>query len=674
MGFLTSAEAVVARAIAAAMAPPPPPDITRWCTENVVFDDRSPMPGPFNIDRFPFLREIHQVLSPEHPAREVTLKGSAQWGKTVSVINPTLGAWFAHGPLDALVVHPTQSAASEWVQAKWLPMRRQAPELREIFGDGRGEQLDSKFNQETLARDGSLKVASSGSPSDLTGTTRRLVIMDDLAKFEMTDKGDPEALAESRASGFEDAKILRVSTPLVKGTCRISRAYARSDQRQYHVPCPHCGHMAPLTWENFRSSIDPERLHAAHFTCDDCGCAITHGDKERMVRAGRWVARNARGDHPGFFLWRAYAPQRDWASIAVDYARMMGWTTATASGQTEAAVKAGVEAETEQTFYNDVLGLEYEQASGGPDWTALRDRVELDESDTYLPTGRLPARGVLVTAGVDCQVDRLEVQICAWGRNRRSWTVDYLVIPHEIGAQEAWAALDALLKAEWKTTAGLPLKLDALAIDSGAFTDDVWSWAKRHPRNRVIVVKGSSSQNGPAMMPMQERRRDGRPEKRRARQGFMLNVSQLKADFYARVTRDDPEERGFCGFAKGLGDEFYRQITAEVRVLKRQRSGVVTSQWELVEPTRRNEALDTYLYAEAAARRAGWASLTDVQWDAVDVERGGSPKDLQTDLFDAPIVAPVEAKPAPAPDQDRSNPPKTVKRPANWLPSRSKWL
>ena len=66
MGFLISAEEVIARAIAQAIDPPPPPDITRWCEENIVFDARSPMPGPFDINRFAFLREIHEVLSPEH--------------------------------------------------------------------------------------------------------------------------------------------------------------------------------------------------------------------------------------------------------------------------------------------------------------------------------------------------------------------------------------------------------------------------------------------------------------------------------------------------------------------------------------------------------------------------------------------------------------------------------
>ena len=423
---MTSAAATIDRALAEAITPPPPPDITRWCEENIVFDERSPMPGDFDISRFAFLREIHETLSPEYAAREVTVKGSAQWGKTVSVIQPTLGAWFEYSPLDALVVHPTMSAATEWVNNKWNAMRREAPSLKKIFGDGRGDNIDTTFNQETKNKTGSLKVASSGSPADLTGTSRRLVIMDDLAKFVMTDKGDPEALAESRASGFEDAKILRVSTPLIEGTCRITKSYARSDQRQFYVPCPHCRNHAPLTWENFKATIDPERLHNAHFTCDACQKGIYHGDKERIVSQGRWVSENERGDHPGFFLWRAYAPHRDWASIAVEYARVMGWSRIEARIETKNADDAYEDAETEQVFSNDVLGLAFAQASKGPSWEILRDRGEDDEQEKepedriILPKGIVPAEGVLLTAGVDCQDDRIEVTIAAYGRNRKT--------------------------------------------------------------------------------------------------------------------------------------------------------------------------------------------------------------------------------------------------------------
>ena len=689
MGFLAPASGVILSAMADAIAPPPPPDVTRWAEENVEFDERSPIPGKFSIKRFAFLRDIHDCLSPEHPAREVTVRGSAQWGKTVSVIQPALGAWFSYGPVDALVVHPTGSAATEWVNNKWLPMRRSAPDLRRVFGASRGENRDTMSNQETLARTGSLKVASAGSPDDLTGTSRKLVILDDLAKFEQTSKGDPEALAESRASGFEDAKILRVSTPLIKGTCRITRAWDRSDQRLFYVPCPHCGHEAPLTWENFKRSLDPERLHSAHFTCDDCGCAIGHEHKEAIVARGRWVATNPGGDHPGFHLWRAYSTFRDWASIAVDYARAMGWRNVSTS-VTADALAATVEAETEQTFYNDVAGLPYEMATAGPDWEKLRDRVENAAEGDVLPRSIVPARGVILTAGVDCQGDRIEVEIVAHGRDRQRWIVDYLVIPHEISSQEGRDALDALLKAHWRTERGLKLPLDMLAIDGGTFTDDVWSWARRHPWGRVIIVKGSNSQNGPIMVPQRFDRRPGVKERSKAAQkrAWMLNVSQMKGELYDKLPKEDPSERGFVHIARGLGDEWYRMITAEVRTLKRGVSGVMISRWELVEATRRNEALDCTNYAEAAALRKGWSSMTAEQWDALEVERSAAPAEGQGDLFDAVIsvaaglaAQPAESAPPPvspsAPKAVSAQKPVPRKRPkqgGDWINRKEKWV
>ena len=676
MGFLSSAEAAVLRGVASAMDPPLPPDITRWCEDNIVFDERSPFPGPFRIDRFPFLREIHEVLSPEHPAREVTVRGSAQWGKTVSLLNPTLGAWHEYGPLDSLVVHPTSSAATEWVRTKWMPMRRTAPSLRELFGLGRGEQTDTLHNQETIRRDGTLKVVSAGSPDDLAGTTRKLVLMDDLAKFEMTPKGDPEKLAESRASGFDEAKIARISTPQVVGTCRITRAFNRSDQRFYHVPCPHCGHMAPLTWENFRRSLDPERLHAAHFTCDACGVAIGHEHKAAMVAAGRWVAHNPRGDHPGFHLWRAYVPQRDWASIAVEYAQVMGWTGVQARVETdEEAEQTPPEAETEQTFWNDVLGLPYEQASRGPDWEKLRDRVEKDEDGIYLPRGVVPGCGVLLTAGADCQGDRIEVTICAYGRNFRRWVVDHVVIPHFIGDQEGRDALDALLKSTWRTELGLRLPLDMLAIDEGTFTADVTDWAKRHPWTRVITVKGGSTASGPVLRPQQDRKASGKAM-RVQRRRWIANVSQLKADFYGWLGKEVPGERGFVAFARGMGDEYYRQITSEVRVLKRATSGTMISRWELVETTRRNECLDTMNYSEAAARKKGWAAMTDGQWDRLEDERGIAPPEAQGDLFDAAMpVVPLSERAMPAaPAESKPSAEPAAKPASSWIARQGKWL
>ena len=653
MGFLASADLVVARAIASVMEPPLPPDITRWCEENIVFDARAPFPGEFDINRFPFLREIHDVFSPEHPAREVTIRGSAQWGKTVSVLNPVLAAWHEYGPVDSLVVHPTANTAKEWMRTKWMPLRRQAPSLKRIFGTGQGDQTDTLSDQETLRRDGSLKVVSAGSPDDLAGTTRRLVMMDDAAKFEMTPKGDPEQLATSRASAFEDAKIGRISTPQIDGTCRITRAFERGDQRLYYVPCPHCGHEQPLTWENLKQSIKPDRLDDVHFTCVENGCVIEHKHKEWMVARGRWVATNRSGDHPSFHLWRAYVPQRDWASIAIDYARVMGWSSQSTPTEEEEPGENTAEEETEQTFWNDVLGLPFKMATKGPDWEALRDRAQSPptEAGGPLPRGTLPSAAFIFCAGVDCQEDRTEVQLVAFGPNFTRWVIDYIVIPYHIRSDDCRSALDSLLNANFRTERGVRVKLDALGIDGGAYTDDVWEWAEQHPFRRVIVTKGATSQNAPPMKRMAFDKRSDRKARRRQKQGWLVGVSGLKGEFYSRLAVLDPEQRGFCRFASGLGDEYYRQITAEVREVKRSPSGTMISRWVLSEPGRRNEALDTMLIAEAAARLQAWHYMSMDQWSELEGERAGDPQDAQGELFGATPVAPKDSAPKAEPTE-----------------------
>ena len=672
MGFLTASQAVAMSAVARVMAPPPPPDITRWCEENVEFDDRSALPGPFRIERFPFLREIHAVLSPEHPAREVTLRGSAQFGKTVSVIQPTLGAWFCYAPLDALVVHPTGSTADEWVSRKWNPFREQAPALVEIFGDSRGgDRRDTLSNQESLDRTRSLRVTSAQSDADLHGTTRKLVVMDDLSKFSSDGKGDPETEAVARADSYDDAKILRVSVPTIENACRVSRAFERGDQRYFHVPCPHCDHFAPLTWDNFRKSIHPDRLDQPHFTCEECGAAIYHSDKRKMLARCKWVAHNPGGDHPSFHIWRAYVPQRDWASIAIAYANTMGWTRTKAGGS---QAPESVEAETEQTFFNQVLGLPYAQSSGGPDWEGLRNRVENAELADQRAPATVPAAGVILSAGVDCQQDRIEVHVVAFGPNYRRYVVDYRVIPHPITSDEGVKALNALLKAEWSTELGRKLPLDIMAIDMGAYTENCWSFAKAHPWSRVILVKGSGAQTGPVMTPMRfDRRKDGKA-KRRQKRAFMLNVSQMKADFYAWLDVEDPVARGYIHFCQDLGDEYFRQVTSEVRVLERSRVGVLSSRWKLVDPKRRNEALDTMLYAEAAARRKGWTSMTAEEWAQLEEVRAAPPETPQGDLFAKEAARPtdVQAAPAPAPKPVKEQ----TRKPAdNWLQGRGgNWL
>jgi hypothetical protein len=89
-----------------------------------------------------------------------------------------------------------------------------------------------------------------------------------------------------------------------------------------------------------------------------------------------------------------------------------------------------------------------------PEWQRLYERRE-----SYR-IGIVPEPGQFLTAGVDVQKDRIEVEIVAWGRNKESWSVDYPVIEGDTARPDVWAKLDAVLGRDWPHSSGhtLPIR------------------------------------------------------------------------------------------------------------------------------------------------------------------------------------------------------------------------
>ncbi len=622
---LTDARRLALSVVAAVMEPPPPPDLEAWATENIRFGRESPVPGPYRAENFPFFARPLECLSPDHPARIVTVVASAQIGKT------TMAQIFVAGsmsldPCHMLYTHPTHDNALRWARGKWSQMRRQSLALRRVFGEARSRDArDTTLYQETRDGQGSLQISGANSAASLSMISPSRQVQDDLAKWEPNSGGDPERQADNRSAAWDWAKILKLSTPLFADTCRITRAFRAGTQERFHVPCPHCSHMQPLEWETFQLNIDPADPDAAHFNCMACGEAIEHRHKLSIVARGCWVADNPRAPEPSFHMWRAYAPTRDWASIAREWLAAEGDPLA------------------EQTFYNDVLGLPYERASEAPPWEAIRDRAREAGHDR----GRIPAGALIIGVGIDCQGDRTEVHVKGFGRDLQRWTIDYLVIPHHIADEACHQALDTLLGATWPDEFGNRRGIDMLAIDGNAYTRDVFGWARRHPWTRVIVVRGAKSDQAPELaLTRTERRPDGQVRKAQ-RRFYNVNVSKLKSSFYQHLAKADPLARGFCGYPKGLGDEFFIQMTAEVRVTDKDRHGYPRSYWKLPAGVR-NEVLDTEIYAEAAAIRCGWYTMISEAWDQLRAERERPAERAQSDLFD-PDLSRAAAHPSPAP-------------------------
>jgi hypothetical protein len=108
-----------------------------------------------------------------------------------------------------------------------------------------------------------------------------------------------------------------------------------------------------------------------------------------------------------------------------------------------------------------------------------------DDADTlrHEPAMRL-------TAGVDVQKDRIEVDVWAWGRGLESWLIDHIVIPGGPDDPACWDRLTALLGQTWTHQNGAIMTLAKLAIDTGYESAAVYAWSRKQGIAQVAPVKG----------------------------------------------------------------------------------------------------------------------------------------------------------------------------------------
>lgn len=624
MRFLADVVAAARSVVAMVSRPPPPVDYNVWAVDNIVFGTESPLPGPYQPDRFPFFRRILEVSSSEHPANIIAFRKSAQLGGTILAQIIVCGT-LDMAPQPILYVHPIDSNAKKWKRNKLSKMVKATKRMEALLQPEGARTGNSAMYWARRDGLGFLQLAGANSPSQLSMDSYPLGFHDDYSKWVKDNgAGDPAMQADSRSKAFQafGGKMWKIGTPLANPGCRITEVWRQGTRERFHVPCPHCGGEQALEWANMLACLDEDEPNEAHFTCIHCQGRIEQRHRDWMNRRGQWVAENPKAEIVSFYLWAAYSPLETWANIAKAWLR--------AKGNPEA----------EQTFLNDTVGEAYETATAAPDWSKLQERAE----EAGLPRGVVPAGFFQVTVGCDCQDDRIEYQVIAWGPRLRRVVIDYGIIRHHIGTAAAQEEMTALLERTWPDARGKRRRLDMLAIDGNAWTNDVHGWARKARSSKVMVVRGAKSDTAaPLAHVKHERRPDGKVVKAQ-RRWFNVGVSGLKAQLYANLKKTDPIELGFIGFTAGLEDEFYRQLTSEVRTPIRARDGSTSWRWVPVKGVAQ-EGLDTHLYAQAAAIRVGWTNKSDEQWEAL--RAFWEPVDEAL-----PLLAVLEASPVPAPAAD----------------------
>jgi phage terminase large subunit GpA-like protein len=588
-----------ARMVAAAVLDPPPPlDLNAWADGHVILGNESPYPGRYDSRRFPFFRKILEVLGPEDAARVIAVKASAQVGKTF-IASIFVAASLDLDPGQVLYVHPTEGNAIRYARTKWRPLIRETPRLGEIFDVRQSKEgSNSTLFQQRRDGRGSILLSGANSAASLSMITVKRQVQDDLSKWEPNAAGDPESQADSRSKAFSDAKILKLGTPLLAGSCRITRVFEAGSQHHYHVPCPHCGHSQPLEPENFIATIDPDQPELAHFTCSACEEPIREHHRREIVERGEWVAHNPGAFDLSFYVWAAVAPLESWERIARGYLASQG------------------DPASEQTWWNDTAGRAYELPGEAPPWEDLKRRADLSGRRP----GQIPYGALIATLALDVQDDYVDGVVTGFGANLTRWVVARVRVEGFIAQPETRAELNRLVEFEWPTASGTRRKVDLTGIDANAWTDEVFDWAKGYPKSRVIMVRGAREDTAPTLAPVRrERKADGTLTKYQGR-FFNIGVSSIKGALYKFLRIDLPGQRGYVDFPEGLDNDFYEQLTAEKRTPIIDRSGFTVHRW--IKPRGlRNEQLDTAVYSQALATKLGWRILTAEQWDRLAADR-----------------------------------------------------
>lgn len=513
------------------------------------------LPGP--IETLPYFRGIFEAWDdPGIPF--LTMVKGARLGATTAMMQLIASA-SVNTPGPIMAVQPTADDARAF-SVDFEAFCAASPDLRGLLGDGEDKNGRSTIMQRRLP--GGTLTFAYPAPRLFRRIPVKFLFYDETDAGEATgDEGNPIALATMRTQQFRDRKRFCASTPVMKDG-PISQLYAESDQRIYETPCPHCGAFFELTWATIQwPEGDPA---AAYAVCPQNGCIVEEGHKGAMIEAGRWRATNpAVADHAGFLLRTLVSLNYNarWGQLAREF------------------VAAKRDPETLRTFVNLVLAEGWAPDDSGFDEHELAARAEPISLD------RMPAEVLWLTAGIDCQDDRLEVAILGHQRDGEAAVLGYRVLWGPVDEEAVWRDLDDLLRQTWAhPTAGAHVGISAAAVDGsdGDHLPHVGAFCRGRFGRRVVRIKGVP---GFARAPLQRSTQKGSP-------WFIVGVDAVKSSLLNRLARP-----GLVRFSDELPPEFYEQLCSE-RIVSRYSRGRPIRAFERVKGARA-EALDAVAYALA---------------------------------------------------------------------------
>ncbi len=565
---------MLARCVAT-LKPPPELTLSQWADRyRMLSAESSAEPGRWHTDKAPYQREIMDAIGDPH-IRRVVIMCAAQLGKTELLLN-ILGYFMAYAPAPILVMQPTLDMGQTFSKDRLAPMIRDTPVLRGLV------DVKSRYAGNTILKKnfpgGHITIVGANSATGLASRPIKVLLADEVDRYPGSagTEGDPLSLAQKRQTTFWDKKTVMVSTPVIKGHSRIETEYNQSTREEWNVPCPECGHYQPFVWANL--IFDPDDLQKEIvYKCERCGCVANEYRWKQQSQQGRFVAENPGAETRGFHLNTLASTFCGWKEIVQKFI--------VAKEQLDQGNPEGM-----KVWVNTELGETWEERGEQVEDTELFNRREIYDAV-------VPEEVLVLTAGVDVQDDRFEVEIVGWGVGKESWGIRYQKIYGDMLKEQVWEDLDAFLQTVWCKKDGTALRIISCCIDSGGHhTDQVYRFTKERYERGVWAIKGKGGAEVPYIRNPTTNNRVKTPL-------FIIGVDAGKVLLYQRL-RHNTKGPNYCHFPAndeaGYDETYFKGLTSEKMVV-RFRKGRSVTVWELKDSKyKRNEPLDLRNYATAA--------------------------------------------------------------------------
>lgn len=566
------------------MQPPPDLKLSEWADKfRRLSIGSSAEPGRWRTERAPYQKEIMDAIT-DISIKKVVIMSAAQVGKTDAMVLNPIGYYVHYDPAPIMVIQPTIDMAEKFSKEKLSPMIRDTPVIAERIND-KSRNSGNTILQKVFPG-GFVTIAGANSPTGLRSHTVRILLADEIDGYPASagNEGDPLLLASKRQTTFWNKKQVSISTPTIKGISRIEKEYENSSKGEWNVPCPCCGELQPLVWGNV--IFDKTDLSEIRYVCSKCGTISSEAEWKEHYKNGKFIHEHPENPIKGFHLNTLASTLTTWREVVEKFID--------ANKEKE---KGSIEQM--KVWTNTEMGETWEEDGEQVDDVHLFKRRERYNCE-------VPEEVMYLTAGVDTQDDRFEIEVVGWGPEYESWGIKYAVIYGDTSnlRSQVWKDLDIFLSQTFEKADGTKMKIICTCMDSGGHrANQVYKFCKARFHRKIFAIRGS---NNSAAAYIQK------PTKNNREQAYLftLGVDTGKSLLLQRLKLEE-EGPGYCHFPKdekgkpysprGYDEKYFWGLTAERQVL-RYKKGKAFFSWELKNQGKhkRNEALDCRNYATAA--------------------------------------------------------------------------